>query len=157
MTLLSHVRATTAIACITANLLLWSVPLVLALATRLIVPSSRAATSQLGVAIYRRAVVIDDWILQRVSNARWQDPALKLDQNDVIVVVANHRSWSDVLLLQSVIARRGPIVKFLSKRELVFVPIFALVFIVFDFPMLRRRAETPIRFGPTRRRSAACT
>jgi 1-acyl-sn-glycerol-3-phosphate acyltransferase len=43
--------------------------------------------------------------------------------------------------MQSVIARNGPILKFLAKRELILIPIFGAIFWAFDFPILRRRTR----------------
>lgn len=136
-------------------------PLLLLLAIRLLVPGLRPTVSRIGCRIYRQAVVFDDWVLKRISGARWQDPGLELNQEEAIVVVANHGSWSDVFLIQSIIARRGPIVKFLCKRELAYIPILGLIFVVFDFPVLQRKAhalqsESDRREDDRRRVREAC-
>ncbi|MCY4096488.1 MAG: acetyltransferase [Gammaproteobacteria bacterium] len=141
MTIGSHLKATLALALITTNLLVWSLPLALALATRLVVPRTRQEVARLSSRIYRCAVAFDDWVLKQIAGARWADPCLELSQDEVIVVIANHRSWADVFLLQSAIARRGPIVKFLCKKELAYVPLFGLICLAFDFPILQRRAR----------------
>ncbi len=121
--------------------MVWSLPLVLLLVARKIVPASRGLMSRLGIAVYRQAVEFNDWILKRVSGAHWHDPYLDLTRDEVFVVVANHRSWTDVFLLQSIISKRGPIVKFLCKRELTYIPILGLICLAFEFPVLRRRAR----------------
>ena len=141
MTIKGHLKATVSLTLISVNLLAWSLPLALLLATRLLLPKTRSAVLRLCSRIYRHAVVIDDWILGRIAGAQWENPNLELYQDDVVVVVANHRSWTDVFLLQSVIVRRGPIVKFLCKRELAYLPLFGLIVFAFDFPILQRRAR----------------
>ena len=141
MTVSGHLKATVSFLLVVSNLLLWMTPLLLLLVIRILVPGSRPNVSRIGCSIYRQAVAFDDWVLKRISGARWRDPNLELDREQAVVVVANHRSWTDVLLLQSVIARRGPIVKFLCKRELAYIPILGLICIVFDFPVLRRKAH----------------
>ncbi|MCY3859129.1 MAG: acetyltransferase [Gammaproteobacteria bacterium] len=141
MTIGSHLKAALSLSLITANLLLWSLPLAVALAVRLIIPRTRREVARLNSKIYRYAVVFDDWVLKRIVGARWADPCLELDRDEVIVVIANHRSWTDVFLVQSVIARRGPIVKFLCKKELAYIPLFGLICLAFDFPILQRRAR----------------
>ncbi len=141
MKLSGHLKATASLTLIVANLLVWSLPLVLLLFTRTLVPASRGLMSRLGIAVYRHAVAFDDWVLNRVSGAHWHDPYLELHRDEVIVVVANHRSWTDVFLLQSIISKRGPIVKFLCKRELTYIPILGLICLAFEFPVLRRRAR----------------
>jgi 1-acyl-sn-glycerol-3-phosphate acyltransferase len=50
-------------------------------------------------------------------------------------------SWADILLVQSVLVRDGPLLKFLTKRELVFIPVLGVIFWAFDFPLLRRQTR----------------
>lgn len=131
------------------------------LAMRLLVPRARTSASRIGCTIYRQAVVFDDWVFKQISGAAWRDPNVELDREEAVVVVANHRSWTDAFLLQSIIARRGPIVKFLCKRELAYIPILRLIFIVFDFPVLQRSAralqsESDRREDDRRRVREAC-
>ncbi|MCE2425318.1 MAG: 1-acyl-sn-glycerol-3-phosphate acyltransferase [Pseudomonadales bacterium] len=161
MTLRGHLAATLSLTAIAGNLLVFSVPLVLLVVARSLVPAVRPLASRLGSRIYRLAVAFDDWCLHRISGARWQDPGLDLDPDEVCIVVANHRSWADIFLLQSVIARRGPIVKFLCKRELAYLPVLGLIFVAFDFPILRRRSrglesDADRRADDRRRVRAAC-
>ena len=135
-----HLRAAVSIAAIALNLVAWSLPLGVLLLGRTAVPGMRARCRRLGERIYRAAVAFDDWCLARISGARWQAPRLDLPPDRACIVVANHRSWSDVFVLQSAFARRGPVVKFLCKRELAYVPVLGLIFLAFDFPVVRRRA-----------------
>lgn len=144
MTLRRHVAAAAALAAITCNLAFWCLPLFALLLLRLAVPGSRRRMARLAAGIYRAAVAVDDWWLINVSGAAWERPPLVLDRERACIVVANHRSWADIFVLQSVVARQGPIIKFLCKRELAWIPILGLIFVAFDFPMLRRRG----RAGP---------
>ena len=141
MTLGGHVRAATTLAAISANLLACSLPLAVLLLARVVVPGWRPRTARYCAGIYRAGVAFDDWCLQRISQARWQNPGIDLPPDRACIVLANHRSWADILLVQSVISRRGPIVKFLCKRELAYVPVFGLICLAYDFPILRRRAR----------------
>ena len=139
MTLAGHLRAAATLAAIALNLVLWSLPLGALLLARVAIPGIRARARRLGDGIYRAAVAFDDWCLVRISGVRWQDPELDLPADRACIVVANHQSWSDIFVLQSVFSRRGPVIKFLCKRELAFVPVLGLIFLAFDFPIVRRR------------------
>ncbi len=161
MTIRGHLKAALSLSLIATNLLAWTLPLVCLLMARILVPVLLPMISRIGCGIYRQAVAFDDWVLMRISGAQWQDPNLELNPEDVTVVVANHRSWSDVFLLQSIIAKRGPILKFLCKRELAYVPVLGLIFIAFDFPILQRSArslqsESDRRTDDRRRVHEAC-
>jgi len=146
MTAGQHAKASVALIAITLNLLLWCVPLLLLLALKVLVPPRRAWLARRAADVYRAAVAMDDWWLGNVSGASWQQPPLELDADETCVVISNHVSWADIFVLQSVVSRRGPILKFLCKRELAWIPVLGLIFLAFDFPMLRRRArELPTR------------
>lgn len=122
------------------NLAIWSLPLTVLGLVRLVLPPARPVLSRGMADIYRIAVRCDDWWWKRVLRVRWECPDLGLDRDDTCIVVSNHRSWIDIFLIQSAIARKGPIVKFLAKRELVYVPLLGLIFVAFEFPMLKRAA-----------------
>ena len=141
MTLAGHLRAVVALTAIALNLVFWSLPLGALLLARTAMPGSSARCRRLGEAIYRAAVAFDDWCLTRISGASWRAPELDLHPEQACIVVANHQSWSDIFVLQSAFARRGPIVKFLCKRELAYVPVLGLIFLAFDFPIVRRRSK----------------
>lgn len=141
MTLTGHLRAAVTLAAISLNLAVWSLPLGALLLARFAVPGGRARCRRLSEGIYRAAVAFDDWCLARIAGVHWQDPELDLPPNRACIVVANHRSWSDIFVLQSVFSRRGPVIKFLCKRELAYIPVLGLIFLAFDFPIVRRRTS----------------
>jgi 1-acyl-sn-glycerol-3-phosphate acyltransferase len=66
---------------------------------------------------------------------------------DWYVVVANHRSWTDILVLQKVFNRRIPFLKFLLKKELIWVPFLGIAWWCLDYPFLARtgRAEKDLK------------
>ena len=39
------------------------------------------------------------------------------------------------------ISRHGPIIKFLCKQELAYIPLFGLIILAFDFPIVRRKTK----------------
>lgn len=141
MTAGQHAKATVALIAIALNLLLWCVPLLVLLPLKVLVPPMRTWFARRAADVYRAAVAMNDWWLGTVSGASWQQPALGLDAAETCVVISNHVSWADIFVLQSVVSRRGPILKFLCKRELAWIPVLGLVFLAFDFPMLRRRGR----------------
>lgn len=141
MTFQRHLRAGTCLAGIALNLIFWGLLLLLVLPAKA-VPRTRPWFRRVSNRIYRAAVRVDNALLRRISGASWNVEELTLDCSRPHIVLANHRSWADILIVQSVVATRGPIVKFLCKRELLYVPIFGLIILAFDFPVLRRRSRS---------------
>lgn len=150
MTAPQHLRAATCLAAITLNLTFWALLLLVLLPAKA-APRTRPWFRRVAARIYRAAVRVDNVLLRRISGASWRARALSLDPARPHIVLSNHRSWADIFLVQSLIATRGPIVTFLCKRELLYVPIFGLIILAFDFPVLRRQAQRGIDAGSRRR------
>jgi 1-acyl-sn-glycerol-3-phosphate acyltransferase len=66
-------------------------------------------------------------------------PELRRDQ--WALVTANHQSWVDIFVLQRVLNRRLPLLKFFLKRELIWVPVIGPAWWVLDFPFMRRGSK----------------
>ena len=157
MTLCQHAKAAAALIAIVLNLTVCCVPLLLLLPLKFVVPSARPWLARRAASVYRAAVAVDDWWLGAVSGTAWQRPALDLAADETCVVISNHVSWADIFVLQSVVSRQGPILKFLCKRELAWIPVLGLIFLAFDFPLLRRRrVETDRQRGDIERIREAC-
>ena len=138
MSWIDHLRSAASLAVITINLTVWVLLLVVLGCVKAVLPPARPAVDRTMDRCYRGAIAVDDFWLRRVMGARWKNPDLALPPDELCIVLCNHSSWADIFLLQSAIARRGPLVKFLTKRELAWIPIFGVIFWAFDFPLLRR-------------------
>lgn len=161
MSPLEHGKSVLSLVIITLNLAFWVVLLVLLGLLKAVLPPARDWIDGVLEDCYRLAVAVDDAWLRGVVGARWRNPPLALPRDEVCLVLSNHASWADILMLQSAIARRGPVLKFLTKRELMWVPIFGVIFWAFDFPLLRRRTrpgqdETSRRAADAEALAAAC-
>lgn len=160
MTWPQHARAALCVTAIGLSLTFFSLPLIVLALAKLATPRARILTTAMN-GIYRRAVAFDDWCLRRIARVRWELPELHLDVGQRCLVLCNHRSWCDVLVVQSLIAKKGPVITFLAKRELVFVPVFGVIVWAFRFPLLKRRArgsqsEAARRKSDRQRILAAC-
>lgn len=67
------------------------------------------------------------------------------------LVNANHQSWADILVLQHVLSRRIPFLKFFLKQELIWVPFMGLAWWALDFPFMRRHSEAYLKKYPEMR------
>ncbi|MCW8109636.1 acyltransferase [Alteromonas ponticola] len=64
------------------------------------------------------------------------------------LVIANHQSWVDILVLQRVFNRKIPFLKFFLKKELIFVPLLGLAWWALDFPFMRRYSKSFLAKNP---------
>jgi len=66
------------------------------------------------------------------------DAALKPGKS--YLLICNHQSWADILILFSSFHGRVPFLRFFLKRDLVYVPIIGLVCWAMDFPFMTRKS-----------------
>ncbi len=71
-----------------------------------------------------------------------------LAPRDWYLVIANHQSWVDILVLQRVFNRKIPFLKFFLKKELIFVPLLGLAWWALDFPFMRRYSKSFLAKNP---------
>jgi 1-acyl-sn-glycerol-3-phosphate acyltransferase len=67
---------------------------------------------------------------------------------DWYLVISNHRSWVDILVLQRVFNRKIPFLKFFLKKELIWVPFLGLAWWALDFPFMHRYSKALIAKRP---------
>ena len=102
--------------------------------------------------------IAEAWI---AGNSRW----MRLTQTTVwdvqgleglsprswYLVNANHQSWVDILVLQHLLNRRIPLLKFFLKQQLIWVPVMGLAWWALDFPFMRRHSEAYLQKHPEMR------
>jgi 1-acyl-sn-glycerol-3-phosphate acyltransferase len=64
------------------------------------------------------------------------------------LVNANHQSWVDIFVLQHVLNRRIPLLKFFLKQQLIYVPVIGIAWWALDFPFMRRHSKEALRKHP---------
>jgi 1-acyl-sn-glycerol-3-phosphate acyltransferase len=74
-----------------------------------------------------------------------------LDAHSWYLVNSNHQSWVDILVLQHLLNRRIPLLKFFIKHELIWVPVMGLAWWALEFPFMRRHSEEYLKQHPEMR------
>ena len=64
------------------------------------------------------------------------------------LVLANHRSWVDIAVMQRVLNRRIPLLRFFLKRQLIWVPMLGLAWWALDFPFMHRYSRKALSRRP---------
>jgi 1-acyl-sn-glycerol-3-phosphate acyltransferase len=54
------------------------------------------------------------------------------------LVISNHQSWTDIVVLQKVFYKKIPFIKFFLKKELIWVPVLGLAWWALEFPFMKR-------------------
>lgn len=71
-----------------------------------------------------------------------------LSMNEWYLVLANHQSWADIVVLQYVLNNRIPYFRFFLKKELAWIPIFNFVWYALDYPYMKRHSKEILAQNP---------
>ena len=148
------VRGVAAALLLVLNVLLWTSILFALALVRLVLPF-QPVRRRLDPLLNR---VATHWIsgnsawMRLTQRTEWDVAGLEdLDPNDWYMVSANHQTWVDIFVLQHVLNRRIPLLKFFLKHELIWVPVMGLAWWALDFPFMRRHSDAYLREHPEKR------
>lgn len=124
----------------TLNTLFWFVPIMLLSVLKLIPISAwQRLLSSLLDGCASAWIRINTLNQNLTSRVHWDVTGLEnLKRKEWYLVIANHQSWVDILVLQRVFSGRIPFLKFFLKKELIWVPFLGLAWWALDFPFMRR-------------------
>ena len=135
---------------IAASTVVHTLPLFVVALLRWLLPG--AAGRACGRALVRLA---ESWIAVNAALVRGFTPTvLQVDGGEGLradghyLVLANHRSWVDIIVLQTVLNRRMPFMRFFLKRQLIWVPFLGLAWWALDFPFMRRASRRELARRP---------
>lgn len=137
------VRGALSLVLFAVNTIFWTLPLLLLHLLKLAVPAEgwRKAWSGAQDRIGTAWISFNNWNLGLTNPAKWDlrvPDGLARDQ--WYLVIANHQTWVDILVLQRVFNRKIPFLKFFLKKELFWVPFLGLAWWALDYPFLERSA-----------------
>lgn len=82
-------------------------------------------------------------------NIRWQVYGIdELKTDEWYLVVSNHQTWVDILVLQNIFYRKVPFLKFFLKKGLFWVPIIGQAWWALDFPFMKRYSRAFLEKNP---------
>jgi len=73
------------------------------------------------------------------------------------LVNCNHQTWADIFVLQHVLNRRIPMLKFFLKQQLIYVPVIGLAWWALDFPFMKRHSAAALARHPELRQQDRAT
>jgi len=72
----------------------------------------------------------------------------QFDRNGHYLILSNHQSWVDIPVLESLLNRRVPMLRFFLKSQLFWVPLLGLAWWALDFPFMKRYSRETIAKRP---------
>ncbi len=149
-----NLRGIATFTAITGNTVFWFVPIFLFGIIKLIVP----------IPGFRR--VLTRWI--RAIGEYWVEgnAALfgmripgrldvrgieELSRQDWYLVISNHQTWVDIIVLQVLMNRRIPFLKFFIKQQLIWFPFLGIAWWAMDMPFMKRYSKSYLAKYPEKK------
>jgi 1-acyl-sn-glycerol-3-phosphate acyltransferase len=135
---------------LTVNTVLWCTPLFILAVAKLLFP----------VRPFRRAItrglmsIGESWVsgnamILGITHAQLDVRGVDgLNRNGWYLLVSNHQTWVDIVLLQTVFNRRIPFLKFFIKQELIWFPFLGLAWWALDMPFMKRHSKSYLAKHP---------
>jgi 1-acyl-sn-glycerol-3-phosphate acyltransferase len=134
-------RGLTALLLHIGNSLLWCLPIYALIPVRLLAfrPSWRAQCDRFFSAAAAGWIGGTLWLTRRLQSIDWElEPLPELAPKGRYLVVCNHQSWVDIIVLIHLLPRSIPFPRFFTKKEMIWLPILGVAFWALDFPIMRR-------------------
>jgi 1-acyl-sn-glycerol-3-phosphate acyltransferase len=147
-------RGLTAASLLVLNTLFWVPILLLFALLKLLVPgkSMRLWVDPVLLRIAEAWIAGNSGWMRLTQATVWDVQGLEgLSPRSWYLVNANHQSWVDILVLQHLLNRRIPLLKFFLKQPLIWVPVMGLAWWALDFPFMRRHSEAYLQKHPEMR------
>ncbi len=91
------------------------------------------------------------WMIRRLNlitpEIHWQGRE-RLSPSKWYLVVCNHQTWADILLLQSYLLEDIPPLKFFTKSQLIWLPFIGQAMVVLGFPYVKRVSKAQMKKKP---------
>ena len=136
---------------IVINTLAHALPLLAVAVVKAILPFQRArrACDPVLTGLGESWIAVNSAMIDSFSRTRFvvsEDAAPRRDGH--YLVLANHQSWVDIVVLQKVFNRRIPFLRFFLKRQLFWVPVLGLCWWALDFLFMGRYTRKQIAKNP---------
>jgi len=146
------VRGCLSMALYILNTVFWCIPLFILVFAKAAVPleSWMQRCSRMLNAVAENWIWVNNLNQRLVAgNTRWDVQGMgTLKRSEWYLVLANHQSWVDILVLQRIFHRKIPFLKFFIKKELFWFPLLGQAWWAMDFPFVKRYTKSYLRKKP---------
>ncbi len=135
----------------TINTIFWFVPLFLLALVKLLVPIAawRRLLTRVLMAIGENWISVNSALLTASGSMECRAHGMEnLGRDGWYLIMVNHQTWVDILVLQKVFNRRIPFLKFFIKRQLIWFPVLGLAWWALDMPFMKRFSTAHLARNP---------
>ena len=97
-------------------------------------------------------VSLNSLFFATVNSTTWDVRGVEgLSRDQWYLVIANHQTWVDIVVLQTIFNRKIPFLKFFIKQELVWFPFLGLAWWAMDMPFMKRYSKSYLAQHPEKK------
>lgn len=140
----------------TINTMFWFVPIVLLGIVKLLLPVAavRRELTRILMKMGENWISGNRLVLSGVGATRWHAQGIDgLRRDGWYLVLSNHQTWVDILVLQVALNRRIPFLKFFIKQELIWFPLLGIAWWALDMPFMKRYRPSYLAKHPDKKGS----
>ena len=152
--LVRNLRGVFIFSLLTLNTIVWVTPLLILALVKLLLPLAgpRRVLTRMLMAIAENWISVNRLVLAGSGSFDWSLPTTAgLKRDGWYLVLSNHQTWVDIVVLQSVFNRRIPLLKFFIKQELIWFPLLGLGWWALDMPFMKRFSPSYLARHPDKK------
>ena len=136
---------------LTINTAFWFLPVMMLALLKLLLPvlAVRRALTRWLMWCAENWIAVNGLVLRGSGSRDWRAAdADSLDRNGWYLVLANHQTWVDIVVLQVALNQQIPLLKFFIKQQLIWFPLLGLGFWALDMPFMKRHSPSYLARHP---------
>ena len=148
---LRNLRGVTFFGGFSINTIFWFIPIFVLSIVKLLLPLApvRRSISRILMAIGENWVSVNGWLMRYAGSVDIQSRGVEtLRRDGWYLVIANHQTWVDIVVLQAVFNRRVPFLKFFIKQQLIWFPLLGIAWWAMDMPFMKRYSPSYLVRNP---------
>lgn len=131
--------------------MIWSLFITIAGIVKLVLPFkfiSQKATAFANLMMYGWACCLA-FVLKYINHVQWDIEGLdQLSKENWYLLISNHQSWADIVVLSSLFRDYIPMNKYFLKQELLWVPFVGIACWALDMPFMKRYSRAYLLKNP---------
>lgn len=133
------------------NTVFWVFLLLTVSVFRIIIPLKPwyRLTSKISIFIANSWISVNNFFIALIYKIEWDvEINGELSMDDWYLVLSNHQSWVDIIVLQKIFLHKIPFLKFFLKKELIWVPVLGPAWWSLEFPFMKRYSKELLKKKP---------
>lgn len=91
----------------------------------------------------------NNFIIWLTTKTKWEIQDEEIDSQGWYLLISNHRSWLDIIVLEKIFDEKAPMLKFFMKKELLWtLPVAGIACWAMGFPFMKRYSKSYLKKHP---------